>query len=242
MAGGIEPAEERAALLRTMPISVSQAQKVCGKEPLSTFLPAFSCNAQNAISSSKVSHWRFPDCSLRDKILHLFFVFCVLIMIACAAVTIICFKEVNNGRLLDNVFLEFSIEVLYSGEINSDVKVLISKFQCMLCFESCITEGRAGGKGGSANSKTRHTEPVTSDLILPLYIALTKEQYAELSTRTMQDRWSHRKRPSGIRVPGLDLTPINPNQFIKPISAMAAATVDSLEVKGSQNAIERPLR
>ena len=45
---------------------------------------------------SKVSHWRFPDCSLRDKILHLFFVFCVLIMIACAAVTIICFKEVNN--------------------------------------------------------------------------------------------------------------------------------------------------
>ena len=39
MAGGIEPAEERAALLRTMPISVSQAQKVCGKEPLSTFLP-----------------------------------------------------------------------------------------------------------------------------------------------------------------------------------------------------------
>ena len=43
----------------------------------------------------KVSHWRFPDCSLRDKILHLFFVFCVLVMIACAAVTIICFKEVN---------------------------------------------------------------------------------------------------------------------------------------------------
>ena len=31
MAGGIEPAAERPSLLRAMPISVSQAQKVCGK-------------------------------------------------------------------------------------------------------------------------------------------------------------------------------------------------------------------
>ena len=172
-----------------MPISVSQAQKVCGKEPLSTFLPAFSCNAQNAISSSKVSHWRFPDCSLRDKILHLFFVFCVLIMIACAAVTIICFKEVNKDSSTDRA---------------NTAKTRYSSYYCI-----------------------DHTE---------------QYRYTQLSTRTMQDRWSHRKRPSGIRVPGLDLTPINPNQFIKPISAMAAATVDSLEVKASQNAIERILR
>ena len=47
-----------------------------------------------------------------------------------------------------------------------------------------------------------------------------------------QDRWSHRKRPGGgVGVPGLELPPINPNQFIKPISAMAAATVDTIGVR-----------
>lgn len=40
-----------------------------------------------------ISHWRFPECSLKDKILHLFFIISVCLMIACAAVTIICFKE-----------------------------------------------------------------------------------------------------------------------------------------------------
>jgi hypothetical protein len=42
----------------------------------------------------QISHWRFPECSLKDKVLHFFFVISVCLMIACAAVTIICFKEV----------------------------------------------------------------------------------------------------------------------------------------------------
>ena len=37
----------------------------------------------------------------------------------------------------------------------------MSKVQCVLCFENCTTEGRGGEKGGSANSKTKHTEPLT---------------------------------------------------------------------------------
>ena len=51
-----------------------------------------------ALSPPQISHWRFPECSLKDKILHLFFVFCVFVMIACAAVTIICFKEVSHSH------------------------------------------------------------------------------------------------------------------------------------------------
>jgi len=43
-----------------------------------------------------ISHWRFPECSLRDKFLHFFFIVNVCLMIACAAVTIICFKEIEN--------------------------------------------------------------------------------------------------------------------------------------------------
>ena len=43
-----------------------------------------------------ISDWNYPECSLKDKIRHVFFVVCVLIMIACAAVTIICFKEVST--------------------------------------------------------------------------------------------------------------------------------------------------
>jgi len=45
-----------------------------------------------------ISHWRFPECSLRDKFLHFFFIVNVCLMIACAAVTIICFKEVEPVR------------------------------------------------------------------------------------------------------------------------------------------------
>lgn len=44
-----------------------------------------------------ISHWRFPECSLKDKILHLFFIVSVCLMIACAAVTIICFKQDRRG-------------------------------------------------------------------------------------------------------------------------------------------------
>ena len=36
----------------------------------------------------------------------------------------------------------------------------------------------------------------------------------------------------------MDLPPINPNQFIKPISAMAAATVDTVEVSRSHEVKE----
>merc|ERR1719422_744311 len=44
-----------------------------------------------------ISNWRFPECSLKDKILHLFFIVSVCLMISCAAVTILCFKEDKNS-------------------------------------------------------------------------------------------------------------------------------------------------
>ena len=62
------------------------------------------------------------------------------------------------------------------------------------------------------------------------YVSLDIGAIENLSVN-LQDRWSHRKRPGGgVGVPGLELPPINPNQFIKPISAMAAATVDTIGV------------
>ena len=38
----------------------------------------------------------------------------------------------------------------------------------MFCFEICTPEGRRGEKGGSANSKTKHTVLLTSESISPL--------------------------------------------------------------------------
>ena len=49
---------------------------------------------------------------------------------------------------------------------------MMSKVQCLFCFETCTTEGRGGEKGGSAKSKTKHTEPLTSQMPRPLYAAL----------------------------------------------------------------------
>lgn len=51
-----------------------------------------------------ISHWRFPECSLKDKILHFFFVISVCLMIGCAAVTIICFKEDRGPYRSPNKF------------------------------------------------------------------------------------------------------------------------------------------
>ena len=36
---------------------------------------------------------------------------------------------------------------------------IMSKVQCMFCLETCTTEGGGGEKGGSANFRTKHTDP-----------------------------------------------------------------------------------
>ena len=40
----------------------------------------------------------------------------------------------------------------------------------MFCFEICTPEGRGGDKGGSANFKTKHTEPLTQEMPSALYM------------------------------------------------------------------------
>lgn len=37
--------------------------------------------------------WRLPPCSRRDKVLHSVFLLAVLVMVACATVTIVCFRQ-----------------------------------------------------------------------------------------------------------------------------------------------------
>ena len=46
--------------------------------------------------------------------------------------------------------------------------ILGSKVQCLCCFETSTAEGRGGEMGGSANSKTKNTEPLTQGLCSPL--------------------------------------------------------------------------
>ncbi|KAK8769011.1 hypothetical protein V5799_014524 [Amblyomma americanum] len=49
-------------------------------------------------------HWRLPPCSPRDKVLHSVFVLAVIVMVACASVTIVCFRQEppsTSGRRSD---------------------------------------------------------------------------------------------------------------------------------------------
>ena len=46
------------------------------------------------------------------------------------------------------------------------------KFQCLFRFEICTPEGRGGEKGGSANFKTKHTEPFIPEYPAPVYFDL----------------------------------------------------------------------
>ena len=47
------------------------------------------------------------------------------------------------------------------------VLILESKVQCLFCFEICTPGGEE--KGGSANFKMKHTEPLTQEITPPLY-------------------------------------------------------------------------
>ena len=46
---------------------------------------------------------------------------------------------------------------MYRGPGINDVKGSV-----IVCSDNCTTEGRGGENGGSANTKTKHTEPLTS--------------------------------------------------------------------------------
>ncbi|XP_067123817.1 uncharacterized protein [Centruroides vittatus] len=48
----------------------------------------------------KVRHWQFPHCSRRDITLHIMFFLSVIVMIACATITILCFKR-DKGTKID---------------------------------------------------------------------------------------------------------------------------------------------
>ena len=48
------------------------------------------------------------------------------------------------------------------------VELLIGS-KCMFCLGICTPEGRGVEKGGSANFKIQHTEPLTQEINLPLY-------------------------------------------------------------------------
>ncbi|XP_015907098.1 uncharacterized protein [Parasteatoda tepidariorum] len=48
----------------------------------------------------KIRHWQFPRCSRKDKILHLLFIFSVLLMVACASLTVLFFKH-DKGTKVD---------------------------------------------------------------------------------------------------------------------------------------------
>ena len=53
---------------------------------------------------------------------------------------------------------------MYRGAQNPWVKG-----QCLFWFGNSTTEGRGGEKGGSANSRTDHTEPLTQGFCAPPY-------------------------------------------------------------------------
>ena len=51
------------------------------------------------------------------------------------------------------------------------VKLIIgSKVPCLFCFEICTPVGRGKEKGGSANFKTKHTEPLTQEMPSAMYV------------------------------------------------------------------------
>ena len=59
-----------------------------------------------------------------------------------------------------------SITVLRYYKCQVICSVFCQRF--LACFEICTPEGRVGEKGGNANFKTKHTEPLTLEMLCPL--------------------------------------------------------------------------
>ena len=135
MARSFLPPSKWSTLLWIVPISVFAPQKVCGKEKQPKILSykrllSFFCSL-----NFQISHWRFPECSLRDKFLHFFFIVNVCLMIACAAVTIICFKEVEpvrepivNRQPHIDLFFQVSIRTLFNRPWQTRSKRMFRKY------------------------------------------------------------------------------------------------------------------
>lgn len=47
----------------------------------------------------RAGSWKLPPCSARDKLLHCLFLLAVGVMVACATVTIVCFKQDGAARM-----------------------------------------------------------------------------------------------------------------------------------------------
>ncbi len=62
-----------------------------------------ACAAITILCYKQVSHFLFPSCSARDKVLHAVFTVAIAVMVACAAITILCFKQVRSLPV-SNVF------------------------------------------------------------------------------------------------------------------------------------------
>ena len=77
-------------------------------------------------------------------------------------------------------------------------KILGSKVQCVFCLETSTTEGRGEEKGGSANARTKHTEPLTQGFCSPLYVwhVYRRPPYVRVPEKKSEKHWSARKAPS----------------------------------------------
>ena len=80
----------------------------------------------------------------------------------CAAERIFVFGNWDSDSDVKFVLGKIRAFQIVLWKSSARVKVFIgSKVHCLFCFEICTTEGRVGEKGGSANFKTKHTEPLT---------------------------------------------------------------------------------
>ena len=62
-----------------------------------------------------------------------------------------------------------STNAKFESKSCTGVEVFIcSRVRCLFCFETSTTEGRGGGKGGSANSRREDTEPLSQEFCAPL--------------------------------------------------------------------------
>lgn len=81
---------------------------------------------------AQLNHWQLPTCSRADKILHSIFLVCLIIMAACATITIICFKHVSLRHLF---FVSTKIAFQEFQGLLSFKKGQLQLYHCLLWCE-----------------------------------------------------------------------------------------------------------
>lgn len=140
--------------------------------------------------SFKVKQWQFPHCSRKDRILHLIFIISVIVMISCATLTVLCFKNEPTLHHRSGISLKGpTIITLHNNNIHLKSDVQTPSILSATSGHHFAVPGISSGSGSSTNiGLIRNNELTRSEIITLIcgiffFLSFFMAMYVEVKAR-----------------------------------------------------------